>query len=97
MLGEGEQKIANEEVNLVFEFPLLTQIELPVNTQSPRWGHSATAITLPNGNEEVILFGGCSDHYYYGWEKLLSKSILHLIQLTTIFFGTSLLSGCLSL
>ena len=80
------------QVSACLNFHCFTQIELPVNTQSPRWGHSATTITLPDGTEEVILFGGCSDHYHYGWEKLVSKSILRLVQLTTIFFGNCIVS-----
>ena len=58
-----------------------------MHTQLPRWGHSATTVVLPDGTEEVILFGGSSANYRYSWNELGSENFLRLVEATTIFFG----------
>ena len=58
-----------------------------MNTLLPRWGHSATTVVLPDGTEEVILFGGSSADYQYSWNEFGSKNLLRLVEATIIFFG----------
>jgi hypothetical protein len=44
-------------------------------------------VVLPDGTEEVLLFGGASADYQYSWSEFGSKTLLRLVEATTIFFG----------
>ena len=67
-----------------------------MNTQLPRWGHSATTVILSDGTEEVLLFGGSSADYQYNWSEFGSKTLLRLVEATTIFFGMIIKYGTLA-
>ena len=43
----------------------ILQVTLP-DGLLPRWGHSATVISLCQGLEELILFGGSTDDFVHG-------------------------------
>ena len=54
-----------------------------------RWGHSAASVILPSDThtEVVVIFGGTSADYEYGWKRLRANDFPRLAETTTIKFG----------
>ena len=59
--------------------------------QTRRWGHSAVSVLLPSESkghiEAVVIFGGTSADYEYGWKRLRAGDFPRLAETTIIKFG----------
>ena len=57
--------------------------------QTRRWGHTAASVILPSKThvEAVIIFGGTSADYEYGWKRLRADDFPRLVETTIIKFG----------
>ena len=58
-------------------------------TGTRRWGHTATSVTLPSKMhvEAVVIFGGTSAGYEYGWKRLRADNFPRLAETAIIKFG----------
>ena len=61
----------------------ILQVTLP-DGLLPRWAHSATVISLCQGLEELILFGGTTDDAVYGKQP---SDYSRIAETTIITFG----------
>ena len=54
-----------------------------------RWGHSAASVALPSKPhiEAVVIFGGTSADYEYGWKRLQADNFPRLAETIFIKFG----------
>ena len=56
-----------------------------------RWGHTATTVTLSSNLEIAVVFGGTSEYYQYGWNRLRAEDFPRLAGTTIMKFGTKLI------
>ena len=59
--------------------------------QLQRWGHTATTITLSSNVEVAVVFGGTSEYYQYGWNRLRAEDFPRLSETTILKFGINII------